>query len=364
MNKTLIPIQSIPSYCPNSHCPFHLGTNKRFYLKNGSTRTDKPPFINQRYICRQCRTQFSDNTFSNDFRKKICRISENILLFSMNGMSNNSISKILKVSEGTIRDRLKYLARQALIYEKLKMPKTIVENVAYDGFETFVNSQFSPCYINTAVGSRSMFIYHNTYSPLNRKGRMTANQKTKNKELQDKHGLYPQDSVFRESLYVMNNISRLGKKIILFTEDHKSYIRAFRSMQSHLNIETISSKIRRDTRNPLFPINRLHMIYRHLFSSQQRETISFQKHEAALMDKIQLMKIYLNFMRPKFVKKISYDPRAHLWSPAMYVGVADRVLSFDEVFDFRKLKSQVELDQREEDFFSRLYPFSRQKIAS
>jgi hypothetical protein len=47
----------------------------------------------------------------------------------------------------------------------------------------------------------------------------------------------------------------------------------------------------------------------------------------------------------------------------MYVGVANKVLSFEEVFGVRKLKSQVRMDQKECEFMNRSYPFSRQKIA-
>lgn len=82
------------------------------------------------------------------------------------------------------------------------------------------------------------------------------------------------------------------------------------------------------------------------------------------MEKIQLMKVYLNFMRPKFVKKNKYDPHAHEWSPAMYVGVARRVIGFGDIFGVRKVSSQVKLDQKEQDFVQRVYPYSRQKIVA
>jgi transposase-like protein len=357
-------LQLIPPYCPNSRCLFHFGTDDKFYVKNGFAKTDKPPFRNQRFKCIECKVQFSSNTFGLDFRKRSVGLSENVLHYSLNGMSNNSVARLLKVAEGTVRDRLKTMARQSLIFEKQNYPARIREDVAYDGFETFTHSQFSPCYVNTAVGSHSMFIYHNTFSPLNRKGRMTLEQRMKNLELINKHGLYPQSSVYEESIYVMKNLSELGAGRTLFTDEHKSYGRAYRSFNCLMDLETISSKARRDSSNPLFPINRLHNLYRHFFSSQQRETISFQKHEAALLEKLQLMKIYRNFMNPKFVKKNKFDSNAHEWSPAMYVGVANKVLSFEEVFGVRKLKSQVRLDQKESEFMNRSYPFSRQKIAA
>lgn len=281
----------------------------------------------------------------------------------MNGMSNNSISRLMNVAERTIRNRLTTLARQSLFFEKKNFPDMIAEDVAYDGFETFTHSQYSPCYINTAVGSRSHFIYHNTFSPLNRKGRMTREQKARNRELIKRHGPYPQASVFEESCYILKSLSGRAPGRRLFTDEHKSYARAARSVDFRMTHEKVSSLKRRDQWNPLFPINRLHNLYRHYFSSQQREAIAFQKNEAALMEKIQLMKIYRNYMSPKFVKRTSHDPHAHSWSPAMYVGAAEKVLKFAEVFEVRKLSTQFDLDDREVAFIQRSYPFSRQVIA-
>ena len=364
MNKKSNQFELIPPYCPNSRCPFHFGTKSAFFVKNGWTKTEKAPFRNQRYRCKRCKIQFSSNTFGLDFRKRTPELSERVLNFSMNGMSNNSIARLLKVAEGTVRNRLKTMARQSVLFEQEHAPKQLNEDVAYDGFETFTYSQYSPCHVNTVVGSQSMFIYFNTFSPLNRKGRMRKDQIQRNQELIKKYGLYPPSSVFEESCFLMRELSQMGEGKTLYTDEHKSYLRAYRSFDCRMEHETINSHVKRDPSNPLFPINRLHMIYRHHFSSQQRETISFQKNEAALLEKIQLMKTYRNFMNPKFVKKIKFDPHAHEWSPAMYVGSAEKILCFDEVFGVRKLKSQVRLNNRDEALVDRRYPFSRQKIAA
>ena len=363
MKITADQIELTPPFCPNSLCTFHFGTSEKFYVKNGWVITDKPPFKNQRYRCKKCLIQFSSNTFSIDFRCRRTNLSEEILHYSLNGMSNNAIAKLLKVCEGTVRDRLRVLATQSLVFEKENYPKDIKENVAYDGFETFTHSQFSPCYINTAVGSSSMFIYHNTFSPLNRKGRMTNEQKVKNQSLLQKHGPYPRDSVYQESLHILKSLSRRSHGITLFSDEHKAYARAMNSFPTSLSHKTISSKAKRTPSNPLFPVNHLHLLYRHCFSGQQRETISFQKNEAALMDKIQLMKVYRNFMSTKFVKKNKFDENANKWSPAMYIGVSERVLEFKDIYNIRRLRTQIYLDEREECFWRRIYPYSRQKIS-
>ena len=48
----------------------------------------------------------------------------------------------------------------------------------------------------------------------------------------------------------------------------------------------------------------------------------------------------------------------------MYVGVADRVMSFEDIFGIRKKKTQIRLDDKEKAFLNRIYPYSRQIIAA
>ena len=354
-----------PPFCPNSGCVHHRFGSPGFAKKNGITKTIKAPQVNQRFLCRACGVQFSQNTFDFDFRKKLIHLSKNVLNFAMNGMSHSSIARELKVSKGSVNLRLKNLAHQSLLFEKEKNVDKISENIAYDGFETFTFSQYSPCYINTAVGMTSHFIYHNTFSPLNRKGRMTDLQKLRQLDLLKKHGAYPRDSIYQESRYIFNEINaKVDKRIQLFSDEHQSYRRAFNQTINKISHETISSRATRNTRNPLFAINHLHLLYRHFLCSQKRETIAFQKHEGAMLEKVQLMKIYRNFFQPKFTKKNRYDEFAHLWSPAMYLKIVDRVLEFRDVFGMRRMRTHFKLDERENDFLDRHYPYSRQKMAN
>lgn len=354
-----------PPFCPNFNCTAHFSSNFEAYVKNGLERTQKHPGFNQRFKCLKCGKGFSRNTFDLDFRKKLPGISEEILECSLRGMSNNSIASKLKVAEATVRNRLTYLARQSLLFEKEAIEDLkINEEVAYDGFETFTYDQYSPCYVNTAVGAESMFTYSTTFSPMNRKGRMTEAQKVKLNELIRKHKRYPTNSIAASSEYVFTLLANKTEGCLtLFTDEHLSYVKALKSVGSpKIKHISISSKLPRTTSNPLFPVNHLHRNYRHFFSSQHRETISFQKHEAGLMDKIQLMKVQKNFMRPKFARSSRRYPRAGQDSPAMYLGIAKKVLCFQDVFRQRRFKSHYLLDKVEENFFERRYNFSRRKI--
>ena len=353
----------IPPFCPNSRCEFHYG-GKDFFKRNGTIKTNKAPFFNQRFKCRHCDYQFSKNTFSLDFRKRLPKINEQIFNFSMHGMTNRSIARILGVREKVVRNRLAHLSRQAQMFEKEHQRKIkIKEPVSYDGFETFTGSQFSPCYINTAVGGKSLFTYVVSFSPLNRKGRMTQWQKEKNRELQKEFGKYPSDSVSKLTKYTYKRLLEHSIKlpIIINTDEHKAYEfvmnSSFKDAFTHFKT---NSKERRDTKNPLFSVNHLHLNYRHFLASNRRETIAFNKHEAGLMDRIILMKTYKNFMRTKILKDRGKDSK----SPAMELGLCNKVLEFSEVFPKRRFKDHYEFDEVEEDMFERYYPYSRKVINS
>jgi len=60
-----------PPFCPNSKCVHHRHAELGFAKKNGITKTIKQPCLNQRFLCKTCDAQFSENTFKFDFRKKL-----------------------------------------------------------------------------------------------------------------------------------------------------------------------------------------------------------------------------------------------------------------------------------------------------
>jgi transposase-like protein len=361
MNAMFSPNSFIPTFCPNPECKFHKhGVN--FYKLNGRVKTAKAPFSNQRFRCKSCFRQFSYNTFQLDFRKRLPDLSKDIFQMSLNGMTNRSIAKLLKTRERVVRNRLGLLARQSQLFEKeIEVNLKITEPVCYDGFETFSGSQFSPCYINTAIGKKSLYTFATTYSPLNRKGRMTSWQKKKNHMLQDKFGKYPSNSVFKLTDYTYKKLLSLSgyTPLILHTDEHKVYEYLARNKFNHSFIlHQTNSRQKRDTKNPLFPVNHLHLTYRHFLASQRRETIAFNKNEAGLMDRMVIMKVYKNFMRPKTLRMRRHE----IASPAMELELTNKILDFEEVYSKRRFKTHYDLDIVEAKIYSRDYEYTRQKI--
>jgi hypothetical protein len=258
------------------------------------------------------------------------------------------------------------MARQ-LILKKYILEKNfeLDEAVAYDGFESFTGSQYQPCYVNTAVCSNSLYTMLWTFSPLNRKGRMTNYQKIQNKKLHAKFGRFPKDAIKRQTGYIVKElISMSDRPLILHTDKHKAYTRALKEygLQNNVIHITTNSKEKRDSRNPLFPINHLHMWYRHFLSANKRETIAFNKNAAALMDNITLKTMSKNYMEPKIYNRSKNNKKHNKISPAMHLNLTNEILTFDKMFDYRRTSKQITLKQEDENLYFRKYPYSWSKI--
>jgi hypothetical protein len=103
---------------------------------------------------------------------------------------------------------------------------------------------------------------------------------------------------------------------------------------------------------------------RHNQAAFKRETIAFSKHEIAMQDSFTLYAAYRNYMRPKFWGTHRSDPECTKKSPAMELGMVDKILSFTDFFSERARKGHVKLTEDASDRFNRKFPYGRRTIAT
>lgn len=257
------------------------------------------------------------------------------------------------------------MARWAeLMHTKLTENTFIEEEIVYDGLENFAFSQYDPNNINHAIGKKSLFTYEFNFCPLNRKGRMTAAQVKRKKELEDKYGPYPRDAIRAKSRDVFRRLlSRTKGRLTLFTDEHFQYERAIEDIRtSKIDHIKISSRKHRNFRNHLFAVNNIDMQARHFASAFRRETIAFSKTTIAMQESFFLYIVNRNYMRPKFFKKHKHDPYSHKRSPAMEIGIMKKILTFEEFFQERVCKTQVNLNKDFENLYHSIDPDSRRPI--
>jgi hypothetical protein len=77
------------------------------------------------------------------------------------------MAREFKVSDKVILNRISRLARQSMAaLSQLAREHQIDEDLAIDGFESFVHSQYWPNNFTIAVGSHSQFVYACDYAQM------------------------------------------------------------------------------------------------------------------------------------------------------------------------------------------------------
>ncbi len=354
----------VPPYCPNSKCEFHYKQNEKFYHASGKRKIHRFPYVTKRYQCKHCLQSFSSSFFFLTYRDRLKNTYEEIFDMHHLGATRRQTAKFLGCSDHTVRQRISKMVRWGLLKEAMDLKKIkIQEPIVFDGLENFSYSQYDPNNINHAVGKESLFTYDFSFSVFNRKGRMSLRQQKIKKELEKIHGPYPKGEIHRGASRVFERLLTKNDNFNLHTDNHYAYREVLRNKKFQKVTHHITpAKKYRNFQNNLFAVNHLDMLSRHQLSAFKRETIAFSKHTVAMQESFQLFTVYKNYMRPQFEKKHKRNNKVNVTSPAMHVGIEKKILTFNEFFNIRIAKTQVELNEDKLRIFERRDPNSRRSI--
>ncbi len=304
----------------------------------------------QRFQCIDCGKRFSSSTLSLLYRLRKPDLALNAKIFHLHsrGFSNADIASVHHISEHCVRLRLIRLSQRSLVFQFSMLEQvTIREAMAYDGLQNFAGSQFDPNYINQALGKESLFIYSFNFCGLNRSGRSSPQQKLQNSKIEVLKGRYNPKSIRQATAEILAELyprKEPGKPMHLVTDRHRQYKEAIRLDLAHLKIEqaTISSHDTRNYQNHLFAVNHADLLIRQRSKAFARETISFSKTPGAMCQKYSLFMIRKNYMMPQFTKRHVRRPNAHKQSPAQAIGLTTKTLGYDDIFNQRATKANID----------------------
>lgn len=335
-------------------------------MRFGTRRIRRFPYVVFRFRCRFCLRVFTSSFFELSYRDKLNDCYEEIDELLNRGYSESAVAEFLGYTEGTVRRKAAKISAQILLRMSRDLDGLkIREPIAYDGIENFSFSQFDPNNINHAIGKESFYLYDFNFAPLNRKGRMSARQKRKKQQLEEKFSAYPKDAIESTTKRLFERLLEKAEgNLHLHSDNHYAYRRAIEKIQGNERIahSITPAKVARNYRNRLFPINHMDMLTRHETAAFRRETIAFSKHSIAMIERFILYAGYKNYRRTIFKKPHKSDPKIHIESPAQRLGITSKVLSFREMFRVRITKAQVKLNEDWEKFFHRIDPYSRRPI--
>jgi hypothetical protein len=261
---------------------------------------------------------------------------------------------MLNVSPQTIGSMAARLGRHCqLIHQELRPKGPILEPLALDSFESFEYSQDHPTSFHVLAGQKSHFFHGFTESELRRKGTMTAAQRKRRARYEALLGRPDPKSIEKEVAELLRIVVPKPQTLELHTDEHQAYPRAVRAL-THLVVShrTISSRAARTPQNPLFPINLLDLLLRHSGANHKRETIAFSKRRQSSNERMWAFLVWRNYIK-------SFSERHPGESPAMRLGIMDRLLTVREILSRRRFPTLIPLPTRWAMHYWRLTPTRR-----
>ncbi len=269
------------------------------------------------------------------------------------------IARALGVSPTTVLRQTIRLGRHSLLFHERLRPKgPLREELAFDGFETFEYSQYTPVHFHVALGVGSHFLYAFTDSELRRKGRMTEAQRVRRAKLERLFGRPDPRSIEREVRELIALVVPEKSRAELVSDEHPAYPRALRGLGGRTLVHsTVHSRIARTPHNPLFPVNLWDLLARHSSANHKRETIAFSKRRQSAAERMWILAVWRNCVK-------SFSERRRDETPAQRLGLLPRRLGVQEILGQRLFPTRIALPARLQRYYDRDTPTRRIPNAS
>jgi len=338
-----------PPFCPNPRCEFHRSARSWRFKRHGFYRRQAAPTEIQRYRCSHCRRSFSSQTFATTYWLKRPDLPPELFGRLVGCEAYRQIARALGVSPTTVLRQTERLGRHCLLFHERHRPRTApVEPVAFDGFESFEFSQYTPVHFHLAVGSESHFVYAFTDSELRRKGRMTSRQRARRAQLEARYGRPDPRSIEHEVAALVALVVPPRSAAELRSDEHPAYPRALARLRDRaLRHRATSSRASRTPRNPLFAVNLVDLLLRHSSANHKRETISFSKRRQSAAERLAIFLVWRNYQK-------SFSERRRDATPAMRLGLLPGRSTTEELLRRRIFPTRVVLPERVARYYWRL----------
>lgn len=338
-----------PLFCPRTDCPAHADRGPHYRAKrDGSYRTARDP--NRRiqcFICLTCERRFSQRSFSTLYRLKRPELLAPVAGMLVAGSAHRQIARSLGCSHTTVTRLSVRLGRHAALFQRRASSTLdrIAEPVVFDHFETFVRSQVERLGVGTAVGKSSWFVYDLAGARYLRAGGRSSRKRVLKQS--------PRPTI---SGAIATSTGNLVQSLLawstdaldLISDDHPAYPAAIRRLR-HVSVPIRHRVFANPDRSPghdpkvaarrdraMFAVDLLHKLIRHSQAHHKRETIAFGRRVDYTVGRLQLLAVWRNFVKRRVERRRCRE------SPAMRLGLTDRLWGWDDILAVRLFEDRIE----------------------
>ena len=301
--------------CPRIGCVNHhleAGRSDHWYYPSGTYHTLAFGVV-QRYRCRDCGKNFSDQTFSlNYYLKKKTDFRTFAREFNSRA-SDLFCARPFGYSSASVQTRVDRLARNAIfMHTRLRETLRLSEHLVADGLESYTGSKYFPNNINILIGKDSEYLYEFNLSHTKRKGRVNEVQRARMDRIYEGKSFVANEMHIRftellsTAAVLMEN--RRIDEVILHTDENPVYAQAYSPAYAHavkhkaiekLYHHTTSSTEPRVKSNPLFAVNYFDRLIRKDMVNHRRKSICFARDAQNMMSRFAWYVCAHNYFKPK-----------------------------------------------------------------
>lgn len=252
-------------------------------------------------------------------------------------MTRRQAARILEVNRKTVERRYLRMAEIAHDFHLAKLEDACrrggIEGVfQLDELETFEHHRkLKPVTMSVLIERRSYFMVHSRAGALPPRRPLSREELALLMAIEDKEGVRTSesDSCVRSSFRALHRILPAGSPVFLQTDQKISYPELCQQVTPGREFvhQTISSKVRRDCRNLLFPINHTLAMLRDGVSCLVRRNWGACKKREGLQRHVWIWMAYRNYIR-----SVTNETKK---TPAQRAGVCEDRYSVRDLFRWR-----------------------------
>ena len=325
-----------PPHCPQDGCPARDNRALFRWRRAGRYRRKCDGLVVPRFLCRNCGTRFSRQTFRFNYRWWKPEVHLQLFWEFIGKSSMRQSARRFGVSRDTVARRLRAMGEHCRKWHQLRLRHaagTLEPRFVFDELETFeTDRRVRPVTVPVLIQNSTLFVVHAETAPLPPRGRLDPVRQQRKERDERLYGKRRSGSraacerTLKKIAWLMD-----PEEYLDLVTDRKSSYRRLR--REHLNERFAShvmeySKSARNRSNPLFPINHTLAMMRDGLSRLVRRSWCHAKKREWLEYQIWVWIVYRNYIR-----EITNKDKRN--TPAMAAGVYWWRLRAQDVFRWR-----------------------------
>lgn len=340
-------MQFAPSRCPRAECPSRSQPSFRWARKGHFRRRCDGRSV-QRFRCLHCERTFSIQTFRLDYRLKKPTLHLRLFGLFVSKVTHRQSARVLNCSRRTIAHRLRLLGGHCKDFHQTTLARAAARGGIHgvfqlDELETYETSRrLAPVTVPLLIERHSRCVIHVETAPLPARGRLSARDHARKQKRETCFGRRFSGSTraVLSTLTQLRAVHDEDSSVVVQTDCKTSYVSALsKTFGVRLRHQRTSSKERRNSKNPLFPVNHTFAMLRDGISRLVRRSWAASKKRERLEWHLWIWIAYRNYVRT-ITNKLTRT------TPAMALGIVQRRLRREQLLAWRAMPKATRYGQR------------------